>query len=120
MKTAASTEVRPGHASPARLLPVGIRAAWRQLLDYGPGTDLNATVAELFPQARIICSAVPEIRGAQGIRSLTLIPAPRQRVFLRAYASRQRRRWRLAGRNGVAHTEGKSGAADVSHFITVS
>ena len=32
-------------------------------VDYAPGLDLAAKIAELFPQAKVICSAVPEVAG---------------------------------------------------------
>jgi L-lactate dehydrogenase complex protein LldG len=37
-----------------------------------PGTDLNARIAELFPNARVICSAVPEIAGTKRLPGIKL------------------------------------------------
>jgi L-lactate dehydrogenase complex protein LldG len=41
-------------------------------VDYAPGTDLNAKIAELFPQARVICSAVTEVTGTKRLRDIRL------------------------------------------------
>ena len=41
-------------------------------VDYVPGTDLNAKVAELFPQAQIICSAVTEVKGTKRLQDIKL------------------------------------------------
>ena len=41
-------------------------------VDYVPGTDLNAKVAELFPQAQVICSAVTEVKGAKRLQDIKL------------------------------------------------
>lgn len=41
-------------------------------VDYAPGVDLNAAVAELFPQASVICSAVPEIAGTKRLQDIKL------------------------------------------------
>ena len=39
-------------------------------VDYEPGTDLNALVAELFPQARMICSAAAEVTGNRRLQDV--------------------------------------------------
>lgn len=41
-------------------------------VDYAPGTDLNAAVAALFPEARVICSAVAEVTGNKRLQDVTL------------------------------------------------
>lgn len=41
-------------------------------VDYVPGTDLNAKVAELFPQAQVICSAVTEVKGTKRLQDIKL------------------------------------------------
>ena len=41
-------------------------------VDYSPGDDLNVTLAELFPQAGVICSAVPEIAGTKQLQDIKL------------------------------------------------
>lgn len=41
-------------------------------VDYAPGADLNTTVAEFFPQARVICSAVPEVVGTKRLQDIKL------------------------------------------------
>lgn len=42
-------------------------------VDYVPGADLNATVAGLFPQAKVICSAAAEVTGN---KALPTVKAP--------------------------------------------
>ncbi len=39
-------------------------------VDYAPGTDLNAKIGELFPQAKVICSAVPEVAGTKRLQDV--------------------------------------------------
>ncbi len=41
-------------------------------VDYAPGADLNAKVAELFPQAQVICSAVAEVTGTKSLQDIKL------------------------------------------------
>jgi L-lactate dehydrogenase complex protein LldG len=41
-------------------------------VEYVPGVDLNAKVAELFPQAKVVCSAVPEVVGNKRLQDVKL------------------------------------------------
>ena len=41
-------------------------------VDCAPGTDLNAKVAELFPEARVICSATAEVTGTKRLQDVKL------------------------------------------------
>ncbi len=54
----------------------GFRAGFELLggtfVDCAPGTDLNAKVAELFPQAGVICSAVAEVTGTRRLQDVAL------------------------------------------------
>jgi L-lactate dehydrogenase complex protein LldG len=39
-------------------------------VDHTPGSDLTAKIAELFPQAKVICSVVPEVAGNKNIHDV--------------------------------------------------
>ena len=39
-------------------------------VDCMPGADLNAKIAELFPQAKVICSAVKEVIGTKSLKDI--------------------------------------------------
>ena len=39
-------------------------------VESAPGLELNVKIAELFPQARIICSAVPEVAGTKRLQDI--------------------------------------------------
>jgi L-lactate dehydrogenase complex protein LldG len=39
-------------------------------VDYAPGTNVNAKIAELFPQAKVICSATPEVAGTRRLQDI--------------------------------------------------
>jgi L-lactate dehydrogenase complex protein LldG len=39
-------------------------------VDYAPGIDVNAKIAELFPQAKVICSATPEVAGTRRLQDI--------------------------------------------------
>jgi L-lactate dehydrogenase complex protein LldG len=41
-------------------------------VDYVPGTDLNAKIGELFPQAKVICSATAEVTGNKSLQEIKL------------------------------------------------
>lgn len=41
-------------------------------VNYVPGADLNAMIAELFPQAQVICSAVTEVTGTKRLQEIKL------------------------------------------------
>jgi L-lactate dehydrogenase complex protein LldG len=41
-------------------------------LDYEPGSDLNALLRARHPQAKVICSAVPEIAGTRRLEDVTM------------------------------------------------
>lgn len=41
-------------------------------VDCAPGADLNVKIAELFPQAKVICSAVPEVIGNKRLEDIKL------------------------------------------------
>jgi L-lactate dehydrogenase complex protein LldG len=41
-------------------------------VDRDPDADLNAQIAGLFPQARVICSAVAEVAGTRRLQDITL------------------------------------------------
>lgn len=46
-----------------------------KLVEPPPEVDLNSLIPELFPQARVICSATPEVTGS---RPIALISQPQQ------------------------------------------
>ena len=50
----------------------GLELLGGTFVDYVPGTDLNAKVAELFPQAQVICSAVTEVKGTKRLQDIKL------------------------------------------------
>jgi L-lactate dehydrogenase complex protein LldG len=39
-------------------------------VDYVPGTDLNPKIVELFPQAKVICSAAKEVTGNKSLQDI--------------------------------------------------
>ena len=41
-------------------------------VDYVPGTDLTAKIGELFPQAKVICSATAEVTGNKSLQEIKL------------------------------------------------
>jgi len=51
---------------------VGFELLGGTFVDYVPGTDLNGKVAELFPEAKVVCSAVPEVHGTKNLQDIKL------------------------------------------------
>ncbi len=81
--------VRANAPSPAMKLPPvptfdrdvaflldGFRAGFELLggrfVEHAPGADLNTTIATLFPDAQVICSAVAEVTGTKRLENIKL------------------------------------------------
>jgi len=66
-------QVRPFDQGTFALLDrfrTGLELLGGTFVDYDHSVDLNAKVAELFPQAQVICSAVPEVAGTKRLQDI--------------------------------------------------
>jgi L-lactate dehydrogenase complex protein LldG len=56
--------------SPLALFRSNFELLGGTFVDHVSSADLNAKIVELFPQAKVICSAVPEISGNKNLREI--------------------------------------------------